>query len=191
MNRISKFLGLGFLSVGLIAACGSSNKSVAVNAPPPPAAASSAPAINVAPVVPAAPKDGSVTVSGAKWSYVLPNSSWEQADASDSTILSLARNKQDKIVILFMAQPFEGPADVFPLVVLSGVKDAGGTIASVEATTINGVVFAHAVTSAKGANAHMWIAVKDGMGYDWMCGGPDSMDQTATCTAIAATLQLK
>ena len=175
------------IALSLVAGCASQPKPVAVEAPPP------APAVAPAPVAlaPVAPANTSVVVSGDKWSYTLPDSSWEQGNVGDSSVLSIARNKKDKVVVLFMAQPFEGPADVFPLVVLSGVKEAQGTVASVEPVTINGVVYAHAVTSAKGANAHMWMTVKGGMGYDFMCGGPDSEDQTATCTAIVQTLKLQ
>lgn len=187
MNFFTKHaLALGLVSLGL-AGCASQPKPVAIVAPPPPLVAA------VAPVAPPVSTDPSVHLQGSNWSFTCPTKNWEPADVSGKEgLLALVKNDDDKRRILFVEQPFAGPAELFPLMVLSGAKENGAQVTSTKRVVIGGTSFFYAATTtAGGVDINLWVTVKDSNGYVFMCGGAPADDLAETCGTIASTLQIK
>jgi hypothetical protein len=196
MNSISKHFVLGLASLGLVAGCGSQPKPVAVNAPPPPAVvALAAPAAPAVLSTPAAPKDTSVKLTGDNWSFTCPNDNWTEVKTGREEILGMANDASEHRRIMLIAQDFKGPAQIFPLVILSSVKEQGGKVTATKEATINGNAYNYIATSAVESgnplDVFMWLTVKNGMGYVFMCGGHPADDLSSMCDSVAATLELK
>jgi hypothetical protein len=194
MNRFAKHtLTLGLVSLGLVAACASQPKPVAVNVPPPAAVAVATPVIPPppAPVTPAVPADSAVHVSGDGWSFTCPNDNWESVDVHKDGVLALVNNPSEKRRILLLGQSFEGPPALFPIIMLAGAKEHGGTVTLNKEAVINGRTYTSAQVENGALNLHLWITVKDKVGYAFICGGHATEDLAEVCGGIAATLELK
>lgn len=195
MNFISKHaFTLGLVSLGLMVGCASQPKPVAVSAPPPPPAVVAV-ATPAAPVTPAPVEstDPAVHVTGDNWSFTCPTKSWTSADVSGREgLLALVKDDSEQRRIVFVGQPFAGPAEVFPLMILSGAKEHGAEVTATKQVVINDVSYTYAdTTTAGGVNIILWVTVKDGTGYVFMCGGAVADDLATTCGTIATTLKIK
>ena len=197
MNSISKcFLALSLASFGLVTGCGSQPPPVVVNAPPPPAVvALAAPAAPPALTAPVAPKDASVKLTGDNWSFTCPNTNWAEVKTGREEVLGMANDASEHRRIMLIAQDFKGPAQIFPLVILSSVKEQGGKVTATKEVTINSNEYNYIATTANESgqqlDVFMWLTVKNGMGYVFMCGGHPADDLSTMCDGVATTLELK
>jgi hypothetical protein len=187
---------LSFLSLVLVAGCGSQPQPVVVNAPPPPAVvALAAPAAPAALPAPVAPKDAFVKLTGDNWSFTCPNDNWVEVKTGREEVLGMANDASEHRRIMLIAQDFKGPAQIFPLVILSSIKEQGGKVTATKETTVNGNVYNYIATTATESghqlDVFMWLTVKNDKGYVFMCGGHPADDLSTMCDSVAATLELK
>jgi hypothetical protein len=184
---------LGFVSLGLLAACASQPKPQVVATP---AEAPVAPTVAVAPVVPAVHANSSFVVSGTNWSFTMPNDNWVKTDpVGKDYVLAYLRDREDKKSVMFVSGPFTGPIETFPMAYLAGIEEHGGKIISTKEVLVNGNTYFYIAATSADISAHVdiftWLVVKNAVGYGFICGGHQADDLQSTCDNIVSTLQLK
>src|SRR5579859_669262 len=132
-----------------------------------------------------------ILVAKNNWSFTLPGNSWSEINIDDDTVLAFFKSS-DKKNVLFVVDSFDGSNDKLANIFLSEVKKLGGKILFSQKVNINGVNYTYLATSKNnGVDVFVWLATKDKVAYQFMCGGLHDDAPAEMCGLIATTLQIK
>jgi len=184
MNIKNVILALGLVSVGLVGFTHAATK-VPVAPQPTVEAAPVPPPVDATPEV---DTTAPVTVAGGAWSFVLPDGTWEHRNNDQ---IAQASNSDNTIKVILIAQPWDKTPGLFPMTVIHGFQKAGSSVKNYKNVTVNGVKYVHVVLArSEDIDVGMWLGVKNGIGYGFMCGGVKDENLTKTCDGIASTLKV-
>lgn len=133
-----------------------------------------------------------LVVSRDNWSFSLPVSEKfialpEECDASVSCSVGFMNGTKTTAVVFF-AEEFTDPLDVYAILSIRGAKEAGATIVSTEQVQINGVNYVLVETTKGVITVWMWVAADGKKGYGLTCGGPTNNREL--CFRVANTLNI-
>lgn len=192
MHISKRFVSLGLVSAFLVACAASSTPSVAVAPPPPPMAeVAPVPLAPATPPAPSVPANPNVPFTGTGWAFTCPNSNWVSEETGHDDIFAVInQTEQRKIVFTYGVVPATLDTITFAKTVLSGSTKHKFTVSNIGQPTVNGNQFVFAETTSNEAQINLWMLVKNGKGFVFMCGGVPADDLSAVCGSIAATLKI-
>ena len=151
------------------------------------------------PIDPVVPDSGSAdagleVVIGDTWNFTLPNTGWRYEPVDGAQSLNVYKNDTVNNLIIFAKEPFVGTLQQYSLLSVRGIKDTGTlSIIVSQPFPINGLQFI-TVGAVKPDGNHfwVWVAVKNSIGYTFVCGGAETPDtsQAKLCEQIAGTIQI-
>jgi hypothetical protein len=143
-------------------------------------------------VVPPIPTNQSV--ESKKSSVIVPIEFQDQhPDIQPNSDYRLYANMSGKELISLDSQVYTSSYEEFVLEGIRSVRDQGGVVQSSEKVNINGQDMAVVESSKDGVIAWFWMTTKNGIGYTFTCGGPESSGQSLRdlCFGIANTFSIK
>lgn len=141
-----------------------------------------------------APKPQDQKLSGTGWSMTVPVG-WasETLSAEEAAHVEFVMsNKEKHAVILLVREAFPGTSDAFALTYLREIRDGNINVTSTKQVLLNGEKFVLVTANNNNNTIWTWLAVKNGFGYTFSCGGGSNEPwHAADCIAIASTIVLQ
>jgi len=128
------------------------------------------------------------TVKGDSFQFSLP-ADWE-VEASDPLIKSVLINKEKQGLVMMEVFPMNVSTDEFALLVIRTLKQDSVEVKNSSTVNINGQDFVTFDADLDGLTAHMWLTVKNDLGYEFSCGAK-TLDVKDLCISFADTLEIK
>jgi len=135
-----------------------------------------------------------LTFNNKTWQVTVP-STWEEVSAvgdgsTDSSVELAVVNREEKIMVSLMKEPFEGDINAYLLQSVRGLKDTKATLLENKQVEINGKKMFYLSSSKDKINMWMWVTTHNKFGYVLSCGTSNTFSSSEKkCFEIASSLK--
>ena len=129
------------------------------------------------------------------WQFTVNGPGWERTKSNSPDIkLVIANEKQECLVLILKEQT----NDSFGQYIIGSIRAfviSGYRVSAIKQVKLNNIPFVEVQINGTDATVWAWIAVKDGFGYGFSCGGDINPDAGSAlhdlCQSIANTFEVK
>lgn len=115
---------------------------------------------------------------------------WIEKQGEHDNVKLLAIESLNEGLILVTKEQYTETFDQFVIETLRSLRGDGIEITGTSSVIINDTTYVFAGAAKDDIRMMVWMTVKSGYGYGFMCGGPDKKFFNLNCQEIASTLKI-